>query len=65
MQPQNDPMPFSQLHLAALQKKTTWFNAVFPLAQSNTSNCAASAALLGMGLRKVFKWHKCATVLTT
>lgn len=47
MQSQNEPMPFLQLPLAALQEKTMQFNAVLPLPQSNTSNCAANAALSG------------------
>lgn len=51
MQSQNDPMPFSQLPLAALQEKTKQFNAVPPLPQSSTSNCAANTALL-VGIKK-------------
>lgn len=51
MQSQNEPMSFLQLPLVAVQEKTKQFNAVLPLPQSNTSNCAANTALLG-GIKK-------------
>lgn len=67
MQSQNDAVPFSQLPLAALQEKKMQLNAVLPLPQSNTGNCAANTALLGgikNGVQMAQVCHSAAYVTT-